>query len=705
MDINYGVIVLFVMLIGSICDASIFQPISDTHRSVALELFTPSDGSFSSVEEAYEALKTFEVLGIKKKSNVKDSTCKSVVEVLWSPDSGLKALFDALRVNEILECELSNEAFTGIASRLKDAIGSASSLHDFYYAVGGLRVIKDQISDVDVQLGDADKVFRSVKALSQSDGRWRYNFNNPESSAFAAGMAFETLAGIISLASTDIDQSLIDAVKKDILKLFDGAEKYDDGAYYFDEKLVDGQEYQGPVSASSSVVLGVTAYAAATSESLNLRYLAFGCTLCFHFVFFPLETPGNGKDLYHQIVALVSLENNRFFTPLILSLPASVLSLTSKDQLKVFFSSSGWMLRVKVSTVLGSSAPPLSVKLMQIFSSESQDSAVMNQDLKFDSKGGLYYMDALPESIDVGRYIFSFEVVLHDPDNKKVFVTGGRARVAVYVTGVIKINHAELSIRDSDVGSVESLKKLDLNGKNEIALSANHLQKLKISFQLNTPLGHAFKPHQAFLKLRHESKVEHIFVVGTTGKNFEIILDFLGLVDKFYYLSGKYELQLSIGDTAMENSFSQHLGHVDLDLPVPPEKATRPPAQPTDLYSRYGPKAEITHIFRAPEKRPLRELSLAFLGLVLLPFIGFLIGLLRLGVNLKNFPTTAVSSVFALLFHVGIGAVLLLYSLFWLKLNLFTTLKALGFLGVFLMFVGHRTLSHLASASAKLKSA
>ncbi|GAA0152337.1 glycosyltransferase [Lithospermum erythrorhizon] len=696
MDINYGVIVLFVMLIGSICDASIFQPISDTHRSVALELFTPSDGSFSSVEEAYEALKTFEVLGIKKKSNVKDSTCKSVVEVLWSPDSGLKALFDALRVNEILECELSNEAFTGIASRLKDAIGSASSLHDFYYAVGGLRVIKDQISDVDVQLGDADKVFRSVKALSQSDGRWRYNFNNPESSAFAAGMAFETLAGIISLASTDIDQSLIDAVKKDILKLFDGAEKYDDGAYYFDEKLVDGQEYQGPVSASSSVVLGVTAYAAATSESLNLPGEKIHGLAKF---LLAVETPGNGKNLYHQIVALVSLENNRqisikFFTPLILSLPASVLSLTSKDQLKV-----------KVSTVLGSSAPPLSVKLMQIFSSESQDSAVMNQDLKFDSKGGLYYMDALPESIDVGRYIFSFEVVLHDPDNKKVFVTGGRARVAVYVTGVIKINHAELSIRDSDVGSVESLKKLDLNGKNEIALSANHLQKLKISFQLNTPLGHAFKPHQAFLKLRHESKVEHIFVVGTTGKNFEIILDFLGLVDKFYYLSGKYELQLSIGDTAMENSFSQHLGHVDLDLPVPPEKATRPPAQPTGLYSRYGPKAEITHIFRAPEKRPLRELSLAFLGLVLLPFIGFLIMLLRLGVNLKNFPTTAVSSVFALLFHVGIGAVLLLYSLFWLKLNLFTTLKALGFLGVFLMFVGHRTLSHLASASAKLKSA
>jgi len=39
------------------------------------------------------------------------------------------------------------------------------------------------------------------------------------------------------------------------------------------------------------------------------------------------------------------------------------------------------------------------------------------------------------------------------------------------------------------------------------------------------------------------------------------------------------------------------------------------------------------------------------------------------------------------------------------QLDLFTTLKAFGLLGAFLMFVGHRILSHLALMSAKLKSA
>uniref|UniRef100_A0A7N0UIG7 Ribophorin II C-terminal domain-containing protein n=1 Tax=Kalanchoe fedtschenkoi TaxID=63787 RepID=A0A7N0UIG7_KALFE len=155
----------------------------------------------------------------------------------------------------------------------------------------------------------------------------------------------------------------------------------------------------------------------------------------------------------------------------------------------------------------------------------------------------------------------------------------------------------------------------------------------------------------------------------------------------------------------MENSFSKAIGSVELDLPEQPEKAARPPPQPVDPISRYGPKAEISHIFRAPDKRPPKELSLIFLGLTFLPLLVFLIGLFLLGVNLKNFPTSPAPAAFAVLFHGGVAAVLILYALFWLKLDLFTTLKTLGFLGVFLLFAGHMILSHLASSSAKLKSA
>lgn len=75
-----------------------------------------------------------------------------------------------------------------------------------------------------------------------------------------------------------------------------------------------------------------------------------------------------------------------------------------------------------------------------------------------------------------------------------------------------------------------------------------------------------------------------------------------------------------------ENSFFRAIGYIDLDLPEAPEKASRPPTPAIDPYSKYGPKAEISHIFRVPEKRPSQELSLIFLGLVFLPLIGFLVG-------------------------------------------------------------------------------
>ncbi|KAK9055701.1 hypothetical protein SSX86_026786 [Deinandra increscens subsp. villosa] len=712
---SVGIIVVL-LAVASIYEAvALFHPISESHRSAALELFSAVDGSFSSLEEAYEALRTFEVLGIEQKPDIKDHTCNSVVDTLSSKSSNSRDLYHALRVNGLLKCKTSKEALTGITSRLKDAVKAATSLLDYYHSIGGLLLIKDQSSEVDVLLENADGILRSIKALGQSDGRWRYSSNNPESSTYAAGLAFETISGVISLAASAIDENLIGTLKKDIAKLFDSIEKYDDGSYYFDDKHIDASGHQGLLSATAAVVRGLTTFAS-TTDGLNIPEDKILGVARF---FLGIGVPGNSKDLYYQIDSLSHLENNRVSVPLILSLPATVLSLTSKD-----------VLKVKVNTVLGSVAPPLSVKLMQVFSSGSKDASVLKQELHFDPKEAIHTLNDLPEGVDIGEYVFAFEIVLSDPEHKRKFATGGRIKVPVHVTGVVKVDDAKVAVLEGDI--VESEKKLDLPRKTDLALSANHLQKLHLSFLLTTPFGKPFKPHQVFhqlldcldfislyvcltylssvylqalLKLRHESGVEHIFVVENSGRHFEITLDFLGLVEKFYYLSGQYDIELTVGDAVMENSFLQPLGSIDLDLPKAPEKTAQPPPQAVNPYLRYGPKAEIAHIFRVPEKRPPQEVSFAFLGLVLVPFLAFLVGLLRLGVNFKNFPTSAIPATFAILFHGGIAAVLVLYALFWLKLDLFTTLKSLGIIGIFLMFVGHRTLSHLASTSAKLKSA
>ncbi|KMZ67725.1 Dolichyl-diphosphooligosaccharide--protein glycotransferase [Zostera marina] len=687
-----GIHLLFVLLISiavPITRVASVGPITDIYRSAAASLLVPKDNSFGSLEESYEALRTLEILGVEKNFDlaaVAHSTCHAVVEKLKVPSLDLKDVFFALNVNDVLGCKLHSHVLKDNASKLLKVIKDATSLLEFYYSIGSLVLIKKQGSHV--VLPDVNGVFHSIKTLSQSDGRWRYDSNSAESSTQAAGLALKTLAGVLLLANDEVDQSMVGIVKNDIVKLFDSIKSYDDGSLYFDEIHTDVNKYQDPLSTTASVVQGLIAFSDASHGRINIE----GDTVLGLAKFFlSIGIPGSSKDFFYQVESLSCFEKNSAFIPLVFSLPSSVLSSSTKD-----------LLKVRVTTVLGSVAPSLTVILKQCLSSNSKR-VLENQNLQFDPETSTYFLDIASKNIDIGKYSLNFEISLRD-EHANVYVVESRIHTSIYYTGFVKIDDAEMSVLDADVETVDSVKKLDLMRENSLSFSANHLQKLLISFKLTTPSGKSFKPQQVFLKLIHETNVNHIFVLENSGKKFKKLFDFLGLVDKLYYLSGKYIIQLTIGDAVMENSFLQNLGHLELDLPEAPEKATHPPLQPVDPASRFGPQSEISHIFRIAEKLPPKEVSLVFLCITLLPLIGFAIGLVLLGVNLKNFPSSSLPLIFAILFHAGIAAVLLLYALFWLKLDLFTTLKYAGGLGVFLVVVGHVTLSHLASVTTKLKS-
>lgn len=140
--------------------------------------------SISSLEESYDALQTFQILGIEKKPDISDTTCTLVSKTLGSSSSSLKDLFYALKVNGILKCDIDEEVFEvflsswichslvknlvpdfhmledvycvalmliflsffffskGIKSRLQSVSNDASSLLDFYYSIGSLALIK-----------------------------------------------------------------------------------------------------------------------------------------------------------------------------------------------------------------------------------------------------------------------------------------------------------------------------------------------------------------------------------------------------------------------------------------------------------------------------------------------------------------------------------------------------------------------------------
>lgn len=106
----------------------------------------------------------------------------------------------------------------------------------------------------------------------------------------------------------------------------------------------------------------------------------------------------------------------------------------------------------------------------------------------------------------------------------------------------------------------------------------------------------------------------------------------------------------------------------------------------SELRARYGPKPEIQHTFREPEKRPPVLVSDAFTVLVILPFLLLLALWVAIGVNLSGF-TLGLANVG---FHSGIALILsLMFSVFWKNMDMFLTLKCLSGVLLLTFLSGH----------------
>lgn len=348
-------------------------------------------------------------------------------------------------------------------------------------------------------------------------------------------------------------------------------------------------------------------------------------------------------------------------------------------------------LEVAVKSRDGSPAASATVTLISAHSVATGSPVALSEHQKFAPLGDGKYELALQSSeLALGKY----KVRIDASGSGKGYLTS-----VVAVTAPISVSNAKAAVLESDGDFSESDAGLEF--EKTVTLSASHTQKLKMSFELKTPSGAPFKAQQVILKLRHlESDAEEVYLVKPSGSlGYEHTLDFSKMVEKLKHRSGAYTVDLIVGDDVMENSFIWSVASLDLDLPEGPEemKADAP-------VSKFAPKAEIAHIFRQPEKRPPAYLSMTFLILTLIPLVGFFVGLQQLGVNLKGLPSGGLPLAAAVGFHGGIAMILGLYFLFWLKLNLFTTLKWLIVLGLFTLVPGFHILSYLADHSAKVKS-
>jgi len=230
----------------------------------------------------------------------------------------------------------------------------------------------------------------------------------------------------------------------------------------------------------------------------------------------------------------------------------------------------------------------------------------------------------------------------------------------------------------------------------KVTVEADQHQRLILKFNLRDESSKETMPaHQTFVRLTNvKTKQEVIFVAEEEagGASYKFDLDIGSRAKDFRNLSGKYAMDLIIGDAVIENPVSWNLAEVQLTFHDDPITST------ANQYL-FSKQPEIVHMFREPEKRPAVGVSNVFTGLVLVPVLLLFILWLKLEANISNFPF----SLSALGFHGGLVAIFSLYLCYFLHLNMFQTLRYLGLIGIPTFLFGHKLLSGISARGWKPK--
>ncbi|GFR75873.1 dolichyl-diphosphooligosaccharide--protein glycosyltransferase subunit 2 [Elysia marginata] len=414
-------------------------------------------------------------------------------------------------------------------------------------------------------------------------------------------------------------------LKGDVSKFVDNIEDVVAQADEVDEKYL---QFDGGLYVTALVVDGAYKLAEKTSKAPTI---AQDKVLKFANYFLSRKHVHQLKSAYYFLSVVKTLTTNKFHIPIAVSL-ASPVAVTQADP----------SVKVRVTDLIGGSLGDLTV------------------------------------TADSARH----------QANSKLLGTAG-AEVSVKVTTQVSVENVEVGVADKDQATAARTTRLVHPNKAASILEADYHQKIVMKFQLKDKTGgQLMTAHQTFVRLTNQdTKQEIIFVTesDTTLTN-KFDLDVGANAKDFGHKSGKYTMELIVGDAVIENPFSWTVADVSLTFPEggAPKK---------DQANQYAKKPEIQHKFNEPEKRPPASLSLAFTALVLSPFLILLVLWLRIGVNISNFPV----SVSAIGFHACLGGVFVLYYFYWIQLNMFETLRYLGILAVPTFFFGNRLLSSIAS--------
>uniref|UniRef100_A0A4D5R9X7 Dolichyl-diphosphooligosaccharide--protein glycosyltransferase subunit 2 n=1 Tax=Scolopendra viridis TaxID=118503 RepID=A0A4D5R9X7_SCOVI len=386
------------------------------------------------------------------------------------------------------------------------------------------------------------------------------------------------------------------------------------------------------------------------------------------------------RAAFHLLDVLNVLTTNKYHIPVAITL-ASKIAVSNQEPI----------VQIRVTNLLGSPLSQLTVTIDT--ATHLEDEAVVLSKkplLVLKSDSSLYELNFLQAKPARGFYRLLISAVPSKADDRLIGNSG--APVEIKVMTEVTVEALEIGTVDVDQATSSKMSKVVYPNKLPVILEADYHQKIQMKFTIRDKNDGIMSAHQVFIRLTNKRTKQEIIFVSEPDSSlvYRFDMDVNSKAKDFGYLSGEYQLDLILGDAIISNPFLWLIADVEISFPDNPSPS---PLQE----NQYTPKHEIQHIFREPEKRPSTVVSNTFTALTVAPLLLLFVLWYKVGVNFYNFHL----NLGTIGFHVGLSAIFGLFTVFWLNLNMFTTLKYLALLGMITFLCGNSMLSKIAASRKK----
>ncbi|XP_011669063.1 dolichyl-diphosphooligosaccharide--protein glycosyltransferase subunit 2 [Strongylocentrotus purpuratus] len=382
------------------------------------------------------------------------------------------------------------------------------------------------------------------------------------------------------------------------------------------------------------------------------------------------------RNAYFVLSGTKALSDNKFQIPVAFALAGPVAVTSAQPSISV-----------RVSNLFSASLGKLIVVATSVQSQSEGDTAASNLPLSGTSDPSIYQVNLMESKLSPDFYRVVLDATPSQADTRLIGLADGA--VTVKVTTQVTLDTAEINVIDKDQSITAKTMRVKYPEKVTKGIEADHHQNLVVKFSLKDKSGQPIEAHQTFVRITNvKTKQEVIFTAeADSGKVYKFTLDVAESGKEYFKdLSGRYSIDLIIGDAVIQNPFFWNLAEVSLQFPESEARPSLPAG------SQYKQLPKIEHMFRVAEKRPPSVVSNAFTVLVLAPLVLLFLLWAKLGANINNFSP----SPSALGFHLGLGGIFALYYCYWTCLNMFSTLQYLTILGGITFLFGNRLLSGIA---------